>query len=50
MVDYLCMYDVYKLLYRRPIFNLFTNIIQLIDFFDMIIYLSIHHISRGINA
>jgi len=21
MVDYICMYDVYKLLYKRPIFN-----------------------------
>jgi len=32
MVDYICMYDVYKLLYRRPIFNSLAIIIQLIDF------------------
>jgi hypothetical protein len=31
-VDYICMYDVYKLLYKRPIFNLFAIIIQLADF------------------
>ena len=32
MVDYICMYDVYKLPYKRPIFNSFATIIQLIDF------------------
>jgi hypothetical protein len=26
------LYDVYKLLYKRPIFNSFATIIQLIDF------------------
>jgi hypothetical protein len=32
MVDYMYMYDVYKLLYRRPIFNSLAIIIQLIIF------------------
>ncbi len=35
MVDYIWviyMYDVYKLSYKRPIFNALTTIIQLIDF------------------
>ncbi len=31
MGDYICMYDVYKLSYRRPIFNSLATI-QLIDF------------------
>jgi hypothetical protein len=31
MVDYICMYNVYKLLYRRPIFNSLAIIIQLIN-------------------
>jgi len=32
MVDYICMYDVYKLLYRKLIFNLLATIIQLTNF------------------
>jgi hypothetical protein len=32
MVDYICMYDVYKLLYKKPIFNTLVIIIQLTDF------------------
>jgi hypothetical protein len=32
MVDYICIYDVYKLPYKKPIFNSLTTIIQLIDF------------------
>jgi hypothetical protein len=32
MVDYICVYDVYKLTYRRSIFNSLATIIQLIDF------------------
>jgi hypothetical protein len=32
MVDYICMYNVYKLQYKRPIFNSLAIIIQLIDF------------------
>jgi hypothetical protein len=32
MIDYICMYDVYKLMYRRPIFNSLATIRQLIDF------------------
>jgi hypothetical protein len=27
MVDYICMYDVYRLSYRRPIFNSLVTII-----------------------
>jgi hypothetical protein len=38
MVDYICMYDVYKLLYKRPIFNSLVTMIQQTDFFDMTIY------------
>jgi hypothetical protein len=32
IIDYVCMYDVYKLLYKTPIFNLFVTIIQQTDF------------------
>ncbi len=32
MVDYTYMYNVYKLLYRRPIFNSITTIIRLTNF------------------
>jgi hypothetical protein len=32
MIDYICMYNVYKLSYRKPIFNSLATIIQLIDF------------------
>ncbi len=32
MVNYICMYDMYKLPYRRPISNSLTITIQLIDF------------------
>ncbi len=32
MVDYICMYDVYKLPYGRCIFNSFTTTIQLTNF------------------
>jgi hypothetical protein len=32
MVDYICMYDVYKLLYKIRIFNSLVIIIQIIDF------------------
>jgi hypothetical protein len=32
MVDYICMYNVYKLQYKKPIFNSLVIIIQLIDF------------------
>ncbi len=32
MVDYIYMYNVYKLPYRRSIFNSLATIIQLIDF------------------
>jgi hypothetical protein len=32
MVDYICMYDVYKLLYKGPIFNSIAIIIQLTEF------------------
>ncbi len=34
MVDYICMYDVYKLSYRRPSFNSFVIIIQLTNFLN----------------
>ncbi len=49
MVDYICMYDVYKLLYRKPIFTSPGTIIQLTDFSDVAIYLLMHHISKGIK-
>jgi hypothetical protein len=32
MVDYICMYDVYKLLYIKFVFNSFVTIIQLTDY------------------
>ncbi len=32
MVDYICMYDVYKLTYIIPIFDSLANIIQLTNF------------------
>jgi hypothetical protein len=32
IIDYGCMYDVYKLLYKLPIFNSLAIIIQLNDF------------------
>jgi hypothetical protein len=32
MVDYICMYNVYKSLYRKPIFNSLAIIIQPIDY------------------
>jgi hypothetical protein len=32
MVDYICMYDVYKLPYRIFIFNSLATILQLTDF------------------
>jgi hypothetical protein len=32
MINYICMYNVYKLPYIKAIFNLFTIIVQLIDF------------------
>jgi hypothetical protein len=44
------MYNVYKLSYKRPIFNSFAIITQLTDFFDVAIYLLIRHIYKGIVA
>jgi hypothetical protein len=32
IVDHICMYNVYKLLYRRPIFNSLATIIPLTNF------------------
>ncbi len=32
MIDYICMYDIYKLSYKKPIFNSLVTIVQLIDF------------------
>jgi hypothetical protein len=32
MVDYVCMYNVYKLQYKKPIFNSLAIIIQQTDF------------------
>jgi hypothetical protein len=49
MVDCICMYDVYKLPYIIPIFNSLATI-QLTDFFDVVIYLLIDCISKGIVA
>jgi len=35
MVDYICMHDMYKLPYRKPIFNSLGTIIQLTDFLTL---------------
>ncbi len=48
IVDYIYMYDVYKLLYKRSIFNSLATIIQLIDFSDVAISLLLHRISKRI--
>jgi hypothetical protein len=50
MVDCMCMYNVDKLSYRRPIFNSIATIIQLTDFSNVAIYLLMQYISKGIVA
>jgi hypothetical protein len=44
MVDYICVYDVYKLLYKNTHFQLTYNYNIIYLFFDLAIYLLIHHI------
>jgi len=40
MINYKCMYDMYKLSYKKPIFNSFTIIIQLTNFLSDNLFIS----------
>jgi hypothetical protein len=49
-VDYICMYNVYKLLYKKTHFQFICNYNTTNWFFNVTIYLLIHYIFKGIVA